>query len=103
MHPRSPQFCQRLRAGRIIGMNDDFDHRSTDGCSIELFQRCRTAIEAGLSIDAEEAIQEIFAKVHEWAESNPPPDWEFIVKAKECESIGNWHGAENAYKEILDL
>ena len=84
-------------------MNGDTTNPLSNDDALELFKRCRTAVEAGLSIDAEEATSEVFRIVSEWVESNPSADWELTVEAAECESRGDWDGAEAAYKKVLVL
>lgn len=84
-------------------MDHDDNNPHSNPHLLELLQRGRIAIEAGLSIDAEETAEEIFDIIGERGQRNPPPDWELTVLASECESRGDWQGAERAYQKILEL
>lgn len=75
----------------------------TDAQTRELVEQALTAVHAGLSIDAEEKIGELFSIAQEWVEKSPPPGWHFIEEAVECELQCDWPGAERAYLERLRL
>ena len=87
----------------MSGMDHDPHNLPSDAHLLELLQRSRDAVEAGLSIDVEETIGEIFAMVHDKMALDASPDWQLAVEANECELCGNWTGAEIAYQRILDL
>jgi tetratricopeptide (TPR) repeat protein len=88
---------------KMIGMDETVDRSSDDDEMLELCQRARRAVDAGLSTDAQEAIEEILSRAQQSAEEHPSPEWPYIVEAAECESRGDWSGAEAAYQQILTM
>lgn len=68
---------------------------------LELFQQYQGALEAGLSIDAEDSIQQICDMAVQWCENEQPPGWDSFVEAMRCELCGDWQGAEAAYQKNL--
>jgi tetratricopeptide (TPR) repeat protein len=88
---------------KMIGMDEAVDRSSDNDEMLELLQRARHAVYAGLSTDAEEAIEEILSRAQQWAEQHPSPDWPYVVEAAECESRGDWNGTEAAYRQILEM
>src|SRR5262249_590818 len=69
---------------------------------MNLAERNRRAIEARDFAEAEASVQELFALVEKQAANNPSPNWNLTVQACECESNGDWQGAEAAYQAILN-
>jgi tetratricopeptide (TPR) repeat protein len=87
----------------MTGMDHDADQSLDQDAMLELLQRARRAIDAGLTSDAEEATGELFSKVEQWAAENPSADWADRTEAAQCEMLGDWNGAEAAYQRILEL
>jgi tetratricopeptide (TPR) repeat protein len=84
-------------------MDRDDDYPEIDPEMLNLLERCQAALDAGLSIDAEESIKDLFAAVSDWTDANPSPDWDLTVEAANCEARGDWNGAEAAYQKMLAI
>jgi tetratricopeptide (TPR) repeat protein len=73
----------------------------------EEFQKALEAFQQGVSSrnmeQAEAGAWNALVLAGEWAEKHPSPDLALGQKAHECESRGDWAGAENCYTELAAM